>query len=87
MYRVLETVMPTYADTPRDFRLQFKNLAKEWLINKMGGIESFKENCALRYVHGNQARSTFGIPPELMDSFKDWASAELKKTFGSAATF
>ena len=76
--------MPTYPGTPREFRLEFKNLAKEWLIKSLGGLESFKENCALRYIHGNQARSTFGIPPHLMKGFKDWASSELKEKFGDA---
>ena len=79
--------MPTYSDTPRDFRLEFKNRAKEYLIEKMGGLDAFKEECALRYVHGNQARSTFGIPAMLKNDFRDWAAAELKKRFGEAAVF
>ena len=80
--RVLESIMPTYPDTPRDFRLEFKNLSKEFLIEKAGGLENFKVNYALRYIHGNQARSTFGIPPELKKEFKDWATLELRKRFG-----
>lgn len=84
-YRVLESIMPTYPDTTREFRLEFKNRAKEWLIEKVGGIEEFKANCALRYIHGNQARSTFGIPSKLMKSFTDWAATELKKTHGDEA--
>lgn len=77
--------MPKYTETSRDFRLEFKSRSKDWLIEKMGSLEAFKERCALRYVHGNQARSTFGIPPNLMNGFREWAASELKEKFGDEA--
>ena len=74
--------MPTYPQSPKGFRIEFKNMTKAFLVNHVGSLEGIKEQCTLTYVHENQTRSTYGIPLRFEMEYKRWAIQELRKRFG-----
>jgi hypothetical protein len=79
--RLLEGIMPTYSETPKAFRLEFKKLTRDFLAEKLGGQDNLGE-CTLSYVHENHQRSTYGIPMRFESDYKKWAAAELRERFG-----
>jgi hypothetical protein len=77
--------MEMYSQQPKPLRIEFKSLTKDFLVDKLGSEERFKEQCILSYTHENQQRTTYGIPMKFMVDYKKWALKELRARFGEAA--
>ncbi len=79
---MLKSIMPTYNSMPKSARMTIKSKVKQFLMNKLGGSEDNLSTCIMWARSNDQIFSTYGIPGEFEDEFKDWAIKQLRSEFG-----
>lgn len=73
--------MPSYGSLAKLTRLELKEKVKQYLIAKLGSEDKLSQNVMWARAQG-VVFSTFGIPFEWEQDFKEWSVRELRTLFG-----